>query len=438
MADISMRDLLRAGAHFGHQTRYWSPKMAPYIFGERNKIHIINLEKTLPMMREAMDYLRTVAAQRGKILFVGTKRQAGKKVRAEAMRCSTPYVDHRWLGGMLTNYKTVKKSITRLTNLEKQILSGDLAGLNKKEALTLERERAKLDRTLSGIKEMEGLPDALFVIDVEQEYIAVAEANKLGIPVVAVVDTNCSPDGIDYVIPGNDDSSRAIALYLQAAADSVIEGRNAPQVAALETGDEYLEVDDAGELVGVRPAGRDKPADDAKVIIKPKVSMVKPVTVDKVKVDAKAADKVDDKGDGKVDDKVKDAAAADNVKDDGAADKDKVIAADSVKDEVAVDGKDDDVKDAGDKDAGTAGKVVVIAGKKVAKRKVVKKVVKVTKKTRAKKVAKRAPKKTTGAGKKVAKKTVVEKAVGKKVAKKAAKKTVAKKAGKKAGKTKRA
>ena len=429
MADISMRDLLRAGAHFGHQTRYWSPKMAPYIFGERNKIHIINLEKTLPMMREAMDYLRTVAAQRGKILFVGTKRQAGKKVRAEAMRCSTPYVDHRWLGGMLTNYKTVKKSITRLTNLEKQILSGDLAGLNKKEALTLERERAKLDRTLSGIKEMEGLPDALFVIDVEQEYIAVAEANKLGIPVVAVVDTNCSPDGIDYVIPGNDDSSRAIALYLQAAADSVIEGRNAPQVAALETGDEYLEVDDAGELVGVRPAGRDKPADDAKVIIKPKVSMVKPVTVDKVKVDAKAADKVDDKGDGKVDDK---------VKDDGAADKDKVIAADSVKDEVAVDGKDDDVKDAGDKDAGAAGKVVVIAGKKVAKRKVVKKVVKVTKKARAKKVAKRAPKKTTGAGKKVAKKTVVEKAVGKKVAKKAAKKTVAKKAGKKAGKTKRA
>ena len=429
MADISMRDLLRAGAHFGHQTRYWSPKMAPYIFGERNKIHIINLEKTLPMMREAMDYLRTVAAQRGKILFVGTKRQAGKKVRAEAMRCSTPYVDHRWLGGMLTNYKTVKKSIARLTNLEKQILSGALAGLNKKEALTLERERAKLDRTLSGIKEMEGLPDALFVIDVEQEYIAVAEANKLNIPVVAVVDTNCSPDGIDYVIPGNDDSSRAIALYLQAAADSVIEGRNAPQVAALETGDEYLEVDDAGELVGVRPSGRDKPADDAKVIIKPKVSMVKPVTVDKVKVDAKAADKVDDKGDGKVDDK---------VKDDGAADKDKVIAADSVKDEVAVDGKDDDVKDAGDKDAGAAGKVVVIAGKKVAKRKVVKKVVKVTKKARAKKVAKRAPKKTTGAGKKVAKKTAVEKAVGKKVAKKAAKKTVAKKAGKKAGKTKRA
>ncbi len=251
MAEITMRRLLKAGAHFGHQTRYWAPKMAPYIFGDRNKIHIINLEKTLPMLRQAMNYLGGVAAQGGKILFVGTKRQAGKPLREHAILCGSPYVDHRWLGGMLTNYKTVKNSITRLKDLEQQLESGATARLSKKETLNLERERAKLDKTLSGIKDMNGLPDALFVIDVEQEYIAVAEANKLGIPVVAVVDTNCSPDGIDYVIPGNDDSARAIILYLEAAVDSIAEARASAAVMPAAGGDdEYVEVDDSGEVIG--------------------------------------------------------------------------------------------------------------------------------------------------------------------------------------------
>ena len=250
MAKITMRRLLEAGAHFGHQTRYWCPKMKPYIFGDRNKIHIINLEKTLPMLRRAVDYLGSVAAQGGKILFVGTKRQAGKTLREHAIRCGAPFVDKRWLGGMLTNYQTVRNSITRLKDLEQQIESGATARLSKKEALTLERERAKLDKTLSGIKDMDGLPDVLFVIDVEQEYIAVSEANKLGIPVVAVVDTNCSPDGIDYIIPGNDDSARAILLYVEAAADSIAEARASAQTAAMVLGeDEYIEVDEGGAVV---------------------------------------------------------------------------------------------------------------------------------------------------------------------------------------------
>ncbi len=251
MAKITMRRLLEAGAHFGHQTRYWCPKMKPYIFGDRNKIHIINLEKTLPMLRRAVDYLGSVAAQGGKILFVGTKRQAGKTLREHAIRCGAPFVDKRWLGGMLTNYQTVRNSITRLKDLEQQIESGATARLSKKEALTLERERAKLDKTLSGIKNMDGLPDVLFVIDVEQEYIAVSEANKLGIPVVAVVDTNCSPDGIDYIIPGNDDSARAILLYVEAAADSIAEARASAQVAAAMVlgEDEYIEVDEGGAVV---------------------------------------------------------------------------------------------------------------------------------------------------------------------------------------------
>jgi len=249
MADITMRRLLKAGVHFGHQTRYWSPSMAPYIFGDRNKIHIVNLEKTLPMMQEAMNYLGTVTAQGGKILFVGTKRQAGKIIREEATRCGSPYVDHRWLGGMLTNYKTVKNSISRLKELEQRVESGATAGLSKKETLTLERERAKLNKTLCGIKEMGGLPDALFIIDVEQEYIAVAEANKLHIPVIAVVDTNCSVQGVDYIIPGNDDSTRAIRLYLESAADAILAARTvARSVAGVGDGD-YVEINEAGEII---------------------------------------------------------------------------------------------------------------------------------------------------------------------------------------------
>ena len=255
MTDIDMRQLLKAGVHFGHQTRYWSPSMAPYIFGDRNKIHIINLEKTLPMLKEAMNYLGSVAAQGGKVLFVGTKRQAGKLVREHATRCGAPFVDHRWLGGMLTNYKTVKNSIARLKELEERIDSGATARLRKKEALSIERERLKLDKTLSGIKDMNGLPDAIFIIDVEHEYIAVAEANKLGIPVVAVVDSNCKPEGVDYIIPGNDDSTKAIQLYLQAAADAVLEAKTASRSATVIPGDdEYVEVDESGEIVASEAA----------------------------------------------------------------------------------------------------------------------------------------------------------------------------------------
>lgn len=262
-----MRQLLKAGVHFGHQTRYWSPSMAPYIFSARDKIHIINLDKTLPMLNEAMNYIGSITAQRGKVLFVGTKRSAGKIVKEQAIRCGTPYVDHRWLGGMLTNFKTVKKSIVRLKELEQRLNSSDAARLIKKEALSLERERAKLDRTLAGIKEMNGLPDALFVIDVEHEYIAVAEANKLGIPVIAVVDSNCSMKGVDYVIPGNDDSSKAIMLYLEAAADAIIESRTAtPHIDVTENDDEYIEVDDSGSVV-TPIEGK-----DAKVVVKKSVT----------------------------------------------------------------------------------------------------------------------------------------------------------------------
>lgn len=258
MTDITMRQLLQAGVHFGHQTRYWVPTMAPYIFGVRNKIHIINLEKTLPLLNEAMNYLGKITAQGGKVLFVGTKRQAGALVKEQAMQCGTPYVNHRWLGGMLTNFKTVQKSITRLTVLEKQFEVG-VTGLNKKEELTLARERIKLDRTLAGIKTMPGLPDVLFIIDVEHEYIAVAEAKKLGIPVVAVVDTNCSPKDIDYIIPGNDDSRKAIELYLRAAAQVISDAKIAARaVAATTASDDYVEIDEAGAIVGADDGDRAK------------------------------------------------------------------------------------------------------------------------------------------------------------------------------------
>ena len=250
MTDVSMRQMLEAGVHFGHQTRFWSPKMGPYIFGARNKIHIINLEKTLPMFREALNFLGSVTADRRKILFVGTKRQAGKIVREEATRCNCPYVDHRWLGGMLTNFKTVKNSIARLVELDEMVSTGATMGLTKKETLMLERERAKLNRSLSGIREMKGLPDALFVIDVDHERIAVSEARKLGIPVVGVCDTNSSPEGIDYLIPGNDDAIRAIRLYLQGAADAIIEAKVAAAPVIQGDADDYVEVSEeaASEL----------------------------------------------------------------------------------------------------------------------------------------------------------------------------------------------
>ena len=226
MTQVSMRDMLKAGAHFGHQTRYWNPKMGKFIFGARNKIHIINLEKTMPMFHEALSFVEKLASGKNKLLFVGTKRAASKIVAEEASRAGMPYVDHRWLGGMLTNYKTIRQSIKRLRDLEAQAEDGTFTKLTKKEALMRTRDLEKLDRSLGGIKDMGGLPDALFVIDVEHERIAITEANKLGIPVIGIVDTNSSPDGIDYVIPGNDDAIRAIKLYAGAMADAVLRGKN--------------------------------------------------------------------------------------------------------------------------------------------------------------------------------------------------------------------
>ncbi len=223
---VTMRQMLEAGVHFGHQTRFWNPKMAPYIYGHRNKIHIINLENTLIMYQEAMKYVRQLSANKGIILFVGTKRQARDIVREEASRCGSPYVDQRWLGGMLTNFKTIKQSIKRLQDMETMVQDGTLDKLVKKEALDLQRELDKLNSSLGGIKDMKGLPDALFVIDVGYQKGAITEARKLGIPVIGVVDTNHNPDGLEYIIPGNDDSSRAIRLYARGVADAILEGRN--------------------------------------------------------------------------------------------------------------------------------------------------------------------------------------------------------------------
>ena len=229
MTAVSMRDMLEAGVHFGHQTRFWNPKMRPYIFGERNKIHIIDLEKSLPLYSDALNFLGRMAASGGTILFVGTKRAAQDCIAVEAQRCAMPYVNRRWLGGMLTNYRTVKQSIKRLKDLEALIEEGGLDRVSKKEGLSLQRELAKLERGLGGIKDMDSIPDALFIIDVGYEKIAVAEAVTLGIPVVAVVDTNNAPDGVDYIIPGNDDAIRSIELYVSGAATAVLEGRESAQ-----------------------------------------------------------------------------------------------------------------------------------------------------------------------------------------------------------------
>ncbi|MCW8332871.1 30S ribosomal protein S2 [Vibrio sp. SCSIO 43135] len=234
MATVSMRDMLKAGVHFGHQTRYWNPKMKPFIFGARNKVHIINLEKTVPMFNEALAELAKVGEKKGKVLFVGTKRAASEAVKEAAVASNQFYVNNRWLGGMLTNYKTVRQSIKRLKDLEAQSQDGTFDKLTKKEALMRTREMEKLEKSLGGIKDMGGLPDALFVIDADHEHIAVKEANNLGIPVYAVVDTNSNPDGVDFVIPGNDDAIRAVQLYLNAAAQSVTEGRNKDVAVAAE------------------------------------------------------------------------------------------------------------------------------------------------------------------------------------------------------------
>ncbi len=244
MSQVSMREMLQAGVHFGHQTRFWNPKMAPYIFGARNKIHIINLEHTVPAFNDALGFIKKLAANKNKVLLVGTKRSASKIVKEQAQRCGMPYVSHRWLGGMLTNYKTIRQSIKRLRELEAQSQDGTFAKLTKKEALMRTRDMEKLERSIGGIKDMAGLPDALFIIDVDHERIAIQEANKLGIPVIGVVDTNSNPDGVDYVIPGNDDAIRAVKLYVSSIAEAVLAGRG--DASGAVTPDEFVEVK-AGE-----------------------------------------------------------------------------------------------------------------------------------------------------------------------------------------------
>ena len=243
----TMRQMLEAGVHFGHQTRFWNPKMANYIFGHRNKIHIINLEKTLAKYNEAMAFVKKMAAQKGTVMFVGTKRQARDIVAEEAARCGMPCVDERWLGGMLTNFKTVKQSIKRLKEMEQMTQDGAFEKMSKKEALMMQRELVKLQKSIGGIKDMGGVPDALFVIDVGYHKIAVTEANKLGIPVIGVVDTNHSPEGVNYIIPGNDDSSRAIRLYARGVADAILEGKNQSLnevVQQIAGEDEFVEVEE--------------------------------------------------------------------------------------------------------------------------------------------------------------------------------------------------
>ena len=255
MANVSMRDLLKAGAHFGHQTRYWNPKMAPFIFGARNKIHIIDLELTVPALVKAVSIVRGMAQSKNKVLFVGTKRAASKIVKEQAERSGQPYVNHRWLGGMLTNWKTIRQSIKRLRDLEAKMGDGTLEKISKKEALDLSRQLEKLERSIGGIKDMGGLPDAIFVVDVNHEKIAIQEANKLGIPVIGIVDTNSDPDGVDIVIPGNDDAIRAIELYSAAIADACIEG------AAESLGkSDYVEVADDAEAPAAEAAEKKVPA----------------------------------------------------------------------------------------------------------------------------------------------------------------------------------
>ena len=267
MTQVSMRDLLQAGAHFGHQTRFWNPKMDQYIFGARNKIHIINLEHTVPAFNEALATVKRLSENKNQVMFVGTKRAAGKIVEEHARRCGMPFVSHRWLGGMLTNYKTIRSSIKRLRELEEQERDGTFAKLTKKEALMRSRMKEKLERSIGGIKEMSGLPDVLFVVDVDHERIAVTEANKLGIPVIGIVDTNSDPDGVDYVIPGNDDAIRAIKLYVTAVADAVIAGKAA--AGEVVAADEFVEVTEPEAESAPAAEASEAPAEDAAPVEEP-------------------------------------------------------------------------------------------------------------------------------------------------------------------------
>jgi small subunit ribosomal protein S2 len=268
MTDVTMRQMLEAGVHFGHQTRYWNPKMAPYIFGDRGKIHIINLEKTMPLFKEALNYLGSLIANGGTVLFVGTKRSAQQTIMENATRCNMPYVNHRWLGGMLTNYKTVRASIKRLKDLEAMSEDGSFDKIGKKEALMRTREMEKLERSLGGIKNMRGIPDAMFIVDVGHEKIAISEARKLGIPVVGIVDTNNSIEGVDYIIPGNDDAIRAIKLYVEAAANAVDTGKLSVAHAVADSTDEFVELDESGETKPARKKAATKKKTTKKVTVK--------------------------------------------------------------------------------------------------------------------------------------------------------------------------
>jgi small subunit ribosomal protein S2 len=281
MSQVNMRELLQAGAHFGHQTRYWNPKMGPYIFGARNKIHIINLEHTVPAFNEALTLVKNLAANKNKVMFVGTKRAAGKIIKEQAELAGMPYVSHRWLGGMLTNYKTIRASIKRYRDLEAQTSDGTFEKLTKKEALMRTRDMEKLERSIGGIKDMGGLPDVLFVVDVDHERIAVTEANKLGIPVIGIVDTNSNPDGVDYVIPGNDDALRAVKLYVSAVAQACIEGRIEAGEMAAANKDEFVEVEaepvaEAAAAVEAEPVAEAAPAVEAEVVAEEAAPAEKP------------------------------------------------------------------------------------------------------------------------------------------------------------------
>ena len=299
MSQVSMRDLLQAGAHFGHQTRYWNPKMDQYIFGARNKIHIINLEHTVPAFNEALELVKRLSSNKNKILFVGTKRAAGKIVKEQAERSGMPYVSHRWLGGMLTNYKTIRASIKRYRELEAQQGDGTFEKLTKKEALMRSRDMDKLERSIGGIKDMGGLPDALFVVDVDHERIAITEANKLGIPVIGIVDTNSNPDGVDYIIPGNDDAIRAIKLYVSAVADACLEGR-------AEAGDVPVSKDEFVEEVS-----EEQPEQKAEVKAEEKTEEKVEEAVEEtaeVKAEEKTEEKVEAQAEEAAEEKVEEAA----------------------------------------------------------------------------------------------------------------------------------
>jgi small subunit ribosomal protein S2 len=286
MSKVSMRDMLQAGVHFGHQTRFWNPKMSQYIFGSRNKVHVINLENTVPAFNEALDVLRAEASKGNQVLFVGTKRAAHKIIREQAERCGMPYVSHRWLGGMLTNYKTIRASIRRYRELEAQQNDGTFDKITKKEVLMRTRMKDKLENSIGGIKDMNGLPDILFVVDVDHERIAINEANKLGIRVVGIVDTNSDPDGVDHIIPGNDDSIRAIKLYAASVADSILEGK--AQAASITSKDEFVEVEEK-PAAKAKPKAKEAPAAEPAVeaVEEPVVEAVQEPAVEAVEEPAK-------------------------------------------------------------------------------------------------------------------------------------------------------